>query len=110
MKIFIINGKEAPLLSIIEVSNLVGRSGRLLRLWEKKGIMPKAFHTETMDSPIVGKCERRYYLREQAEVLGWWVAKVEPKRGRFIPTKLRDLLFDKWEEVTQIFIKKLGEE
>lgn len=103
-----IGGKQIWLLTISELSRLVGLRPRTLRIWEHSGVLPKPTYTQDMHSPVVGKCSRRLYLECQAQALFAWVERIRPGRGVHLTEAMIKLLHEIWQKATENYLK--GEE
>lgn len=105
MKLYTIQGKEVWLLTINELSKVTGIKSRTLRVWEQKGILPKASVTDKIYSPLSKQFERRrLYTEQQAEVLANWVARVQPRQGVVLKQSIIDILHRDWITVTNKFL------
>lgn len=107
-KEYTINGRSVTLLTIADLAKLTGIPPRRIRKWERLGIMPKAYVTLPMFSPVAGDCDRRLYTVSQAEVFDAWLARARPGKGVQLKEPVIKLLHDKWNEVTEKFKEELA--
>jgi len=107
VKEFLINEKRVFLLTTRELVKATGLTSRTLRKWGKNGILPPPIAEEEDQHPTLGLRKARFYLAEQAEVLVWWIGIAKPHNGKKVPEELKNLLRDKWDEVTNRFLNKL---
>jgi DNA-binding transcriptional MerR regulator len=105
MKQYSIQGREVWLLTIQEMSKVVGVRGKVLREWEKRGILPKPLVTDKIYRKLTGECRQRLYTQGQSEILAQWVSKVRPGKGVVIKDSLIQMLHEKWEEASKKFLE-----
>lgn len=107
MKEFTISGKSVFLITTRELSKAASVSSRTLRRWQAVGVLPQPVAEEEVKHPVIGNYISKFYLTEQMEVLVWWMSVVKPRKWRVITEPMKNQLHEKWEEVTNKFLKNL---
>ena len=108
MRQYQVNGRKVWLLTINELSKLVGLKTKTIRKYEKNGTFPRPAITDKMRSPLAGSCERRLYTEGQARAILAWVEKVNPRKGVALKEVHKQMLHEAFDEATREFYTSVG--
>lgn len=108
MRQYQVNGRKVWLLTINELSKLIGLKTKTIRKYEKNGTFPKPTITDKMHTPLAGACARRLYTEGQARAILAWVEKVNPRKGVPMKEAHKRLLHDAFDEATKEFFTSVG--
>lgn len=101
MKRYKVNGRVLNLLTIRDLSKLIGLASKTIRKYERESTFPRPTIKETMHtSGKAGTCGKRYYTEDQAAVIYRWVRKYKPGKGVTIKDSAKAELLVEWNKVT----------